>query len=241
MKVTVVPRMFDTINNRARYDTLNGLPVQSFATVNPRGIQFAVKHALDRILALLLLIILSPLMIAIAIAIKLTSPGPALFTQERIGRNGRAFKFLKYRTMQTTTHPQSEIPHPPLFQPPNETAPGGIEGTDRRTTIGRFLRKTSLDELPQLLNVLRGDMSLVGPRPERPGYVAIFKHNIERYDERHRVKPGITGWAQINGLRGQTSLPERIELDSYYIAHWSLTLDLKILTLTPLALLRNAK
>lgn len=240
MNVLVVPRMFDTINNRARYDTLNGLPMQTFATVNPRGMQFAVKHALDRILALLLFIVLSPLMAAIAIAIRLTSPGPILFAQQRIGQGGRPFEFLKYRSMRT--HPEEEGPHtPPGFQPPNSLAPGGVEGADRRTTIGRLLRRTSLDELPQLLNVLRGEMSLVGPRPERPGYVTIFRQDIERYDERHRVKPGITGWAQVNGLRGQTSLPERIELDSYYIAHWTLTLDFKILALTPLAMLRNAK
>lgn len=239
MKITVVPRMFDTINNRARYDTLHGLPMQSFATVNPRGIQFAVKHTLDRILALLLLLCLSPLMLVIAIAIRLTSRGPVLFTQQRVGRDGRAFKFLKYRSMHTS--PEQSAPHPAGVQPSRHTAPGGVEGADRRTPIGRILRRTSLDELPQLLNVLRGEMSLVGPRPERPGYVAIFEEDIQRYAERHRVKAGITGWAQINGLRGQTSLEERIELDSYYIAHWSLTLDLKILALTPFALLRNAK
>ncbi len=113
-----------------------------------------------------------------------------------------------------------------------DTAPGGVEGDDRRTPIGRFLRRSSLDELPQLLNVLRGEMSLIGPRPERPEFVELFNQDIIRYDDRHRVKSGITGWAQVHGLRGQTSLAERVEWDNYYIAHWSLGLDLKILALT---------
>ena len=122
-----------------------------------------------------------------------------------------------------------------------DTAPGGVEGDDRRTPIGRFLRRSSLDELPQLLNVLRGEMSLIGPRPERPEFVELFNQDIIRYDDRHRVKSGITGWAQVHGLRGQTSLAERVEWDNYYIAHWSLGLDLKILALTFVALFRNAE
>ena len=113
-----------------------------------------------------------------------------------------------------------------------DTAPGGVEGADRRTLVGRLLRRTSLDELPQLFNVLRGEMSLIGPRPERPEFVELFRQDIARYGDRHRVKSGITGWAQVHGLRGQTSLAERVEWDNYYIAHWSLGLDLKILALT---------
>jgi lipopolysaccharide/colanic/teichoic acid biosynthesis glycosyltransferase len=122
-----------------------------------------------------------------------------------------------------------------------DTAPGGVEGADRRTPIGRFLRRASLDELPQLLNVLRGEMSLVGPRPERPEFVELFRQDVARYGDRHRVKSGITGWAQVHGLRGQTSLAERVEWDNYYIANWSLGLDLKILALTFGALLHNAE
>jgi hypothetical protein len=122
-----------------------------------------------------------------------------------------------------------------------DIAPGGVEGADRRTAVGRFLRGTSLDELPQLFNVLRGDMSLIGPRPERPEFVELFRQDIIRYGDRHRVKSGITGWAQVHGLRGQTSLAERVEWDNYYIAHWSLGLDLKILALTIVALFRNAE
>jgi lipopolysaccharide/colanic/teichoic acid biosynthesis glycosyltransferase len=122
-----------------------------------------------------------------------------------------------------------------------DTAPGGVEGDDRRTSVGRFLRRTSLDELPQLFNVLKGDMSLIGPRPERPEFVEMFMNDIVRYGDRHRVKSGITGWAQVHGLRGQTSLAERVEWDNYYIAHWSLGLDAKILALTMAAVFRNAE
>ncbi len=119
-----------------------------------------------------------------------------------------------------------------------DTAPGGIEGDDRRTRVGALLRRLSLDELPQLLNVLRGEMSLVGPRPERPEFVRLFERNVYRYDERHRVKSGITGWSQVNGLRGKTSLSDRVEWDNYYIENWSLWLDVKILLLTLLAVPR---
>jgi lipopolysaccharide/colanic/teichoic acid biosynthesis glycosyltransferase len=122
-----------------------------------------------------------------------------------------------------------------------DTAPGGVEGKDRRTSVGRFLRRSSLDELPQMFNVIRGEMSLIGPRPERPEFVELFNQDIIRYDDRHRVKSGITGWAQVNGLRGQTSLAERVEWDNYYIAHWSLGLDVKIVALTLGALFRNAE
>ena len=118
-------------------------------------------------------------------------------------------------------------------------APGGVEGFDRRTAVGRFIRRTSLDELPQLFNVLRGEMSLVGPRPERPEFVELFRHDVDRYGDRHRVKSGITGWAQVHGLRGQTSLSERVEWDNFYIENWSLWLDLKILLMTFAAAFRH--
>jgi lipopolysaccharide/colanic/teichoic acid biosynthesis glycosyltransferase len=124
------------------------------------------------------------------------------------------------------------------FLPPAGLAPGGVEGADRRTPIGRWLRRLSLDELPQFINVLRGDMSLVGPRPERPEFVELFRYDIQRYADRHRVKSGITGWAQVSGLRGQTSLADRVELDNYYIENWSLGRDLKILAQTIVAVLR---
>jgi lipopolysaccharide/colanic/teichoic acid biosynthesis glycosyltransferase len=165
-------------------------------------------------------------MALVAAAVKLTSPGPLLFRQHRVGRDGHAFELLKFRSMRA---PGDE---PQRFEPAPGSAPGGVEGDDRRTPIGRFIRRTSLDELPQLINVLRGDMSLVGPRPERPEFVELFRQDVYRYSDRHRVKSGITGWAQVHGLRGQTSLADRVEWDNFYIENWSLWLDLKILLLT---------
>jgi exopolysaccharide biosynthesis polyprenyl glycosylphosphotransferase len=239
--VSVVPRMFDTINDRVGYDTVGGLPLLSFTSVDPKGLQFTIKHALDRVLALALLVILSPVLLGAALAVRLSSPGPALFSQRRVGRDGKVFDFYKFRSMRLApTGPRPES-GPLDFLLGGDVAPGGVEGEDRRTAVGRFLRRTSLDELPQLFNVLRGDMSLVGPRPERPEFVELFRQDIVRYGDRHRVKSGITGWAQVHGLRGQTSLAERVEWDNYYIAHWSLGLDLKILLMTLLAPLRDAE
>ncbi len=244
VEVSVVPRMFDTINDRVRYDTVGGLPLLSFSIVDPNGVRFAIKHGVDRVIALALLVVLSPAIAAAALAVRLTSPGPAFFRQRRVGRDGRGFTMLKFRSMRVPaltadTQPAGEGTLDFLLA--GDVAPGGVEGEDRRTAVGRFLRSTSLDELPQLFNVLRGDMSLVGPRPERPEFVRLFREDIVRYGDRHRVKSGITGWAQVNGLRGQTSLAERVEWDNYYIAHWSLGLDLKILALTVVALFRQAE
>lgn len=243
VEVSVVPRMFDTINDRVGYDTVGGLPLLSFNAVDPDGLQFAVKHALDRALALVLLIVFSPLILVAAIAVRLSSPGPAFFRQRRVGRDGKVFDFYKFRSMREVPAADRDDEGATAvdFLLGGDTAPGGVEGEDRRTAVGRFLRSTSLDELPQLFNVLRGDMSLVGPRPERPEFVELFRQDIIRYGDRHRVKSGITGWAQVHGLRGQTSLAERVEWDNYYIAHWSLGLDLKILVLTFVALFRNAE
>jgi len=244
IEVSVVPRMFDTINNRVGYDTIGGLPLMSFTTVNPRGMQFALKHAFDRVFALVLFVVLSPLLLGTALAVRLSSRGPALFRQRRIGRDGQVFDLYKFRSMRIeASQPElgGEDASALASLLGGDTAPGGVEGDDRRTSIGRFLRRCSLDELPQLLNVLRGEMSLIGPRPERPEFVELFNQDIIRYDDRHRVKSGITGWAQVHGLRGQTSLAERVEWDNYYIAHWSLGLDLKIFALTLLALFRDAE
>ncbi|HXB15338.1 MAG TPA: exopolysaccharide biosynthesis polyprenyl glycosylphosphotransferase [Solirubrobacteraceae bacterium] len=242
--VSVVPRMFDLINDRVGYDTVGGLPLLSFRAVDPKGMQFAIKHALDRVLALALLILFSPVIALAAFAVKLSSPGPVLFKQRRVGRDGRVFDFYKFRSMREPSisgELDDEGGGALDFLLAGDVAPGGVEGEDRRTAIGRLLRSTSLDELPQLFNVLRGDMSLVGPRPERPEFVELFRNDIIRYGDRHRVRSGITGWAQVHGLRGQTSLAERVEWDNYYIAHWSLGLDLKILALTLVALFRNAE
>jgi exopolysaccharide biosynthesis polyprenyl glycosylphosphotransferase len=219
--------MFEAISDRAVFDHLGGIPVLSLRPTNPHGWQFALKHALDRCFAAVGLLVLAPLMGAIALAVRLSSPGPALFRQRRVGQDGRSFDVLKFRTMRE--------PDPGLhddFVLPEGCAPGGIEGEDRRTRLGRVLRNASLDELPQLINVLQGDMSIVGPRPERPEFATRFGAEVNRYDDRLRVKSGITGWAQVHGLRGQTSIADRVEWDNYYIRNWSLGLDFKIMLLT---------
>jgi exopolysaccharide biosynthesis polyprenyl glycosylphosphotransferase len=236
VEVSVVPRMFDAINNRVGYDTVGGLPLMSFSAVNPRGWQFAVKHVFDRVLAFVLLLVLSPLLLLAALAVRVSSPGPALFRQRRVGRDGKPFDLYKFRSMRVPFPGESDEGGGLEFLLAGDTAPGGVEGPDRRTGVGRFLRRTSFDELPQLINVLRGEMSIIGPRPERPEYVQLFSDDIMRYGDRHRVRAGITGWAQVHGLRGQTSLAERVEWDNYYIANWSIGLDLKILALTFIAL-----
>ncbi len=244
MEVSVVPRMFDTINQRVGYDTVGGLPLMSFTSIDPRGFQFAIKYAFDRVFAFILIVLLSPLLLSIALAVRLSSPGPILFSQRRVGRDGKPFNVFKFRsmTMQSDAPASEEADEKALeFLLGGDTAPGGVEGADRRTPVGAFLRRTSLDELPQLLNVLFGEMSMIGPRPERPEFVKLFRQDIVRYGDRHRVKSGITGWAQVHGLRGQTSLAERVEWDNYYIAHWSLGLDAKILMLTVVALFRHAE
>ncbi|HTU78147.1 MAG TPA: exopolysaccharide biosynthesis polyprenyl glycosylphosphotransferase [Solirubrobacteraceae bacterium] len=242
--VSVVPRMFDTINSRVGYDTVGGLPLMTFSAVDPKGAQFAIKHALDVVLALVLLVALAPALALAALAVRLTSAGPVLFSQRRVGRDGKVFSLYKFRSMyvhqaQAALEPEGTSALDFLLG--GDTAPGGVEGADRRTPVGRLLRSTSIDELPQLFNVLRGEMSLVGPRPERPEFVELFEQDIVRYGDRHRVKSGITGWAQVHGLRGQTSLAERVEWDNYYIANWSLGLDLRIMALTLLALFHNAE
>jgi exopolysaccharide biosynthesis polyprenyl glycosylphosphotransferase len=252
IEVSVVPRMFDTINNRVGYDTVGGLPLMSFSSVNPKGVQFTLKHAFDRVFAVMLLVVLAPVILFTALVVRVSSPGPVLFRQRRVGRDGTVFDLYKFRSMRmeppAVPRAESSVPPQPLtlisgqaFVPGADTAPGGVEGHDRRTRVGRFMRRTSLDELPQLFNVLKGEMSIIGPRPERPEFVELFGRDIARYGDRHRVKSGITGWAQVHGLRGQTSLAERVEWDNYYIAHWSLGLDMKILALTVVALFRNAE
>jgi exopolysaccharide biosynthesis polyprenyl glycosylphosphotransferase len=226
--VSLVPRMFDLINNRLAYEPVGGLPIATLRSTNPLGPTFSLKHGIDRVVAVLLIVVLAPLLAVIALLVK-RSPGPVLFRQRRIGRDHRPFDVLKFRTM---THEQP----PPGFVLAAGSAPGGVEGVDRRTRVGRWLRKTSLDELPQLLNVARGEMSLVGPRPERPEYAERFAADLARYTERHRVRAGITGLSQVHGLRGQCSIADRVELDNYYIENWSLGFDLKILLMTLLAI-----
>lgn len=241
LKVSLVPRLFDSVNVRVAIEHLGGLPLYGLHSINPRGWQFAVKHVLDRVGAGLLILMLSPILGALALGTRLSSPGPVLFRQRRIGRDGREFEMYKFRSMKLDERVGPKESHANVVPLPTDRAPGGVEGADRRTFIGGFMRGSSLDELPQLFNVAKGQMSLVGPRPERPEFVSLFGTRVERYGDRHRVKSGMTGWAQVHGLRGQTSLQDRVEWDNYYIENWSLGLDFKILLLTIAALFRRAE
>jgi exopolysaccharide biosynthesis polyprenyl glycosylphosphotransferase len=235
LKVWVVPRMFDSVCKRSRVDYVGGLPLLVLSHTNPKGWQFATKHVFDRIVAAAILAAISPVFAFLLAAVKLSSPGPAFFRQPRVGRDGVVFDCLKFRSMRP---PRPEDDQFVLHQ---GSAPGGVEGVDRRTWIGKIMRSSSLDELPQLINVIMGDMSLVGPRPERPEFVDVFNAQIRRYGERHRVKAGMTGWAQVHGLRGQTSIDDRAEWDNFYIENWSLWLDVQILVMTVVAVLRRAE
>jgi exopolysaccharide biosynthesis polyprenyl glycosylphosphotransferase len=228
--VAVVPRLFENVSNRVEVEHLGGIPLLRASAVDPRGWQFAIKYAVDRIVALVALILLAPLFLALSLAVRLSSPGPVFYRQRRVGLDGQSFDMLKFRSMR-------EDPGGDDFAPTSGLAPGGVEGVDRRTRIGEIMRKLSLDELPQLVNIVRGEMSLVGPRPERTRFVRNFEEHVYRYGDRHRVKSGLTGWAQVQGLRGQTSLSDRVEWDNYYIENWSLGLDLKIILMTLPALL----
>jgi exopolysaccharide biosynthesis polyprenyl glycosylphosphotransferase len=233
VEVALVPRLFEKMTERLRIDHLGGLPLLSTRRLDPKGWQFALKYAADRVVAGILLALVAPVLVAAAVAVRLSLGRPILFRQERVGRDDRRFSMLKFRTMRLPA-----ALDPADFDLPPDTAPGGVEGADRRTRVGTFLRRTCIDELPQLINVVRGQMSLVGPRPERPEYVSLFEQGVHRYGDRHRVKSGITGWAQVNGLRGKTSLADRVEWDNYYIENWSLWLDVKILLFTALSVAR---
>lgn len=236
LEVSVVPRLFENVSNRQWVEHVGGLPLVGLHRVDPKSWQFAIKHAFDRICAAALLLASAPLFGALALGVRLSSPGPVFYRQRRVGRDGQEFEILKFRSMRMAPVAATEELRAALAVA--GAAPGGIEGDDRRTKIGMLLRRTSLDELPQLVNVVLGHMSLVGPRPERPDFVDHFGTTVRRYDDRHRVKSGMTGWAQVHGLRGQTSLTERIEWDNWYIQNWSLWLDLKILLMTPMACIK---
>jgi exopolysaccharide biosynthesis polyprenyl glycosylphosphotransferase len=248
-EVSFVPRLFESVNVHVALEHLGGLPLFGVRSIDPKGWQFAVKHGLDRFAAGVLVLLLSPVLLVLALAVRLSSPGPIFFRQVRVGRDGKEFAMLKFRSMaMASATPQADGDRATAKTDPAkvvplgaDVAPGGVEGADRRTLVGSFIRSTSLDELPQLFNVLRGDMSLVGPRPERPEFVDVFGSRIEHYDHRHRVKSGITGWAQVNGLRGKTSLRDRVEWDNFYIENWTLALDMKILVMTLSALFHRAE
>lgn len=233
VRALVVPRLFERVPSRLSVDHVGGLPLLEMHGTSPRSVQYMIKDLVDRIVGTLLLVFLFPVLLATALAVRISLGRPILYRQERVGLDGCPFGMLKFRTMRHVLNPEEDVPE---FVP--ERAPGGVEGRDRRTRVGSFLRASSFDELIQLVNVVKGEMSLVGPRPERPEYVAYFASHVHRYDERHRVKGGITGWAQIHRLRGKTSIQDRVEWDNYYIENFSLWLDFKILLLTIPAILR---
>jgi len=233
VSVSLVPRLFERVTERLHVEHIGGLPLLSVRRPDPKGWQFAIKYTLDRIVAALLLLLALPVLLLLALGTLVSVGRPIFFRQPRLGVDGREFEMLKFRSMRTATE---QLVVPDL---PPDTAPGGVEGDDRRTAFGTFLRRTSLDELPQLLNVLKGDMSLIGPRPERPDFARAFEQDVYRYADRHRVKSGITGWAQVHGLRGKTSLSDRVEWDNFYIENWSLWLDVKILLMTLWAVTRH--
>ena len=219
--VKVVPDILQFIALRARLEDLDGLPVININEIPLQGFNAWVKRGLDVMLSSAAMVLLAIPLAIIAAFVKWTSPGPIFYKQERMGLDGKAFTVFKFRSM----HQDAE----------DDTGPVWAGDDDpRATTVGRWLRKLDLDELPQFWNVLKGDMSIVGPRPERPFFVEQFKHRIPQYMLRHKVKAGITGWAQVNGWRGNTSLEKRIEFDLYYIENWSLSLDFKIMWLTVL-------
>jgi exopolysaccharide biosynthesis polyprenyl glycosylphosphotransferase len=235
LPVALVPRLFERSTREVALEHLGGLPLIRVRPIDPRGWYFHLKYGLDPVVAALILFLTLPALALSALAVWISVGRPILFRQTRVGRDGNVFEMLKFRTMRAPTHAEGEMP----ALPPG-IAPGGVEGDDdRRTRVGRILRETSLDELPQLLNVLKGEMSLVGPRPERPEFVENFNSNVRGYDRRHRVKCGITGWSQISGLRGQTSISDRAEYDNYYIENFSFWLDVKILVLTALTFLQG--
>jgi Undecaprenyl-phosphate glucose phosphotransferase len=217
--VKVVPDLLQVIALRARLEDLDGLPVININDVPLQGFNAIVKRGIDIAISSGALVTLMIPFWIIAALIKLSSRGDVFYRQERMGLDGKPFMIYKFRSM----YNDAEASTGPVF---------ASERDPRRTPLGRLLRRSNLDELPQLWNVLRGDMSIVGPRPERPLFVAQFKHKIPQYMLRHKVKAGITGWAQVNGWRGNTSIEKRIEYDLYYIENWSVRLDLKIMWLT---------
>jgi Undecaprenyl-phosphate glucose phosphotransferase len=217
-KLSLIPFYALYMPANPQIDNLGGIPMINLRRIPLDNFGNAfMKRAVDIAGSFLMLLVLSPLMLITAIGVKLSSPGPVIFKQERVGLNKKPFKMYKFRSMRVNG---------------KETCGWSTKVDERRTRFGSFIRKFSIDELPQLYNVLIGSMSLVGPRPEVPFFVGQFKEEVPRYMVKHQVRPGITGWAQVNGLRGDTSILERINHDIYYIENWTLLLDIKILFMT---------
>jgi exopolysaccharide biosynthesis polyprenyl glycosylphosphotransferase len=225
--IKILPDIFELMAREVETSELTGLPLMRVRDVTLHGWMRLLKRALDVAVSWTLLVALSWWFLLMALVVKLTSPrGPVLYVQERVGLDGRPFYMLKFRSMR----PDAEAESGPVWTVPNDP---------RRTRLGEIIRRFSLDEFPQLINVLIGEMSLVGPRPERPEFVAQFANLVPRYRERHMEKAGMTGWAQVNGLRGQTSIVERTEYDLFYVETWSLAFDVKILLKTLAAVIKD--
>jgi Undecaprenyl-phosphate glucose phosphotransferase len=219
LDVRIVPDLLEFVAIRAGLQDLDGVPVINLSEDPLHTWDWFLKRLFDVAVAGLGLVLLAPLLATVAVAVRRSSPGPVLYAQDRLGLDGKRFVMYKFRTMRA----DAEALTGPTF---------AADDDPRCTAVGRWLRRLSLDELPQLWNVLRGDMSLVGPRPERPSFVHEFKHTVPQYMLRHKMRSGITGWAQVNGWRGNTSIRKRIEYDLYYVTNWSLALDVKILLMT---------
>jgi exopolysaccharide biosynthesis polyprenyl glycosylphosphotransferase len=227
VQIKVYPDAFQVVTrNEITIGDLNGLPLATILNPALSGFNRFVKRAMDLTISLLVLVLGAPLFFLIALLIKLDSPGPVLFIQERVGLDGQSFHCIKFRTMYTGAEERTG----PVWAAPDDP---------RVTRIGRFLRRHSLDELPQFINVLLGEMSVVGPRAERPVFVEQFSQMVPGYMRRHKEKVGITGWAQVNGLRGDTSIEERTNYDLYYVENWSIAFDLKIMLRTIWEMLRG--
>jgi len=226
VQVRFVPDIFNFTLLHHSMTEIAGLPVINLTDSPLDGPNLVLKQVEDVVLSLVILIVASPLMLAIAIGVKLSSPGSVFYRQERVTWNGERFRILKFRTMPI----DSENTSGPIWSRHEER---------RATRFGAFLRRTSLDELPQFINTLRGEMSVVGPRPERPEFVERFKHEIPGYMQKHLVKAGITGWAQVNDFRGDSDIHERIQCDLYYIENWSVWFDLRIIALTLVHVFRS--
>ena len=215
-----VPDYYKFISTNPVTEDLNGLPVINIRNVPlTNTVNKCIKRLVDIIGSIVCIILFSPIMAVVAVLVKKSSPGPIIFCQERVGLHNKPFKMYKFRSMGVQSASK-------------EQKAWTVHNDPRVTPVGRIIRKTSLDELPQLFNVLKGDMSLIGPRPERPLFVEKFKEEIPRYMIKHQVRPGLTGWAQVNGYRGDTSIRKRIEYDLYYIENWTLGFDFKIIFLT---------
>ncbi len=228
VQINVLPELSEFISGGTAVTFFDGIPLLQLRETPMQGVSGIIKRLIDIIFSFLALVVLSPLMLIIAAIIRLTSPGKAIFRQERVGRAGKRFKIYKFRSMRVDA--EEKVGHV------------WAENDDpRQTALGKFLRRWSLDELPQFFNVLKGDMSLVGPRPEMSGLIRTFQESVPHYLARQRVKSGMTGWAQVNGLRGNTSLEDRVNYDRYYIENWSLALDIKIILKTLWAIKKGSR